>query len=85
MTTKTYSKSDRMEHKKSSKSVKQYVRGVIHNLSFSRWTEQEIVDYLHDEKKIEMARSTVNGIKNQMEKQAEKWYMELGESRYKYI
>jgi hypothetical protein len=56
-----------------------------HNLSLSRWTEQKIVDYLRDEKKIEIARSTVNSIKNQIEKQAEKWYMELRESRYKYI
>ena len=74
-----------MEHKKQSKSEKQYVRGIVHNLSLQRLTDQEIVEYLRDEKKIEIARSTVNGIKNQIEKQAEKWYIELKESRYKYI
>jgi hypothetical protein len=51
----------------------------------SRWTDQEIVDYLRDEKQIEIARSTVNSIKNQIEKQAERWYTELRESRYKYV
>lgn len=85
MTTKKYSKNDGMEDKKSSKSEKQYVRAVIHNLSLSRWTDQEIVDYLYDEKKIRIARSTVNGIKNQIAKKAEKWYLELRDSRYKYI
>jgi len=74
-----------MKHKKSSKSEKQYVRGIVHNLSLQRLTDQEIVDYLHDEKKIDIARTTVNGIKNQVEKQAEKWYIELKQSRYKYI
>ena len=74
-----------MEHKKSSRAEKQYVRGIIHNLSLQRWTDQEIADYLLNEKKIEIARTTVNGIKNQMEKKAEKWYLELRDSRYKYI
>jgi hypothetical protein len=74
-----------MKHKKSSKSEKQYIRGIVHNLSLQRLTDQEIVDYLHDEKKFDIARTTVNGIKNQVEKQAEKWYIELKESRYKYI
>jgi hypothetical protein len=74
-----------MEHKKQSKSQKQYLRGIIHNLSLQRWTDQEIVGYLNDEKKIDIARSTVNGIKNKIEKEAEKWYIELRNSRYKYI
>ena len=79
------SKSDRTTRKIIAKSDRQYVRGTIHNLSLSRWTDQEIVDYLRDEKQIEIARSTVNSIKNQIEKQAEKWYIELRESRYKYV
>ena len=66
-----------MKHKKSSKSEKQYLRGIVHNLSLQRLTDQEIVDYLHNEKKIDIARTTVCGIKNQVEKQAEKWYVEL--------
>ena len=78
-------KSDRSTRKIIAKPNREYVRGTIHNLSLSRWTDQEIVDYLRDEKKIEIARSTVNSIKNQIDKQAEKWYMELKESRYKYV
>jgi c-di-AMP phosphodiesterase-like protein len=74
-----------MKHKKVAKSEKEYVRGIIHNYSLQRWTDQEIADYLHDEKKIEIARSTVSKIKNQVEKQTEKWYTELRQSRYKYI
>jgi hypothetical protein len=77
MTTKKLGKSDGMEHRKSSKPEKQYVRGIVHNLSLQRLTDQKIVDYLHDEKNIDMARTTVNGIKNQIEKHAEKWYIEL--------
>jgi nitrogen fixation/metabolism regulation signal transduction histidine kinase len=73
-----------MEHKKQSKSEKQYLRGVIHNLSLQRWTDQEITDYLH-EKGTNIARTTVNSIKNQIEKQAENWYIELRQSRYKFI
>src|SRR6476659_6372141 len=79
------SKSDNTTKKKIAKSDKEYLRGTIHNLSLSRWTDQEIVDYLRDEKQIEIARSTVNSIKNRIEKKAEKWYFELRESRYKYI
>jgi IS30 family transposase len=78
-------KNDRLTKKKVAKSDRQYFRGTIHNLSLSRWTGQEIVDYLRDEKQLEIGRSTVNSIKNQIEKQAEKWYMELRESRYKYV
>lgn len=78
-------KSDRFEHKIQSKSEKQYLRGIIHNLSLQRWTDQEIVDYLNFEKGVNIARSTVNAIKNQVEKQARKWYLELEFSRYKYI
>jgi hypothetical protein len=74
-----------MKHKKVAKSERQYIRGIIHNLSLQRWTDQEISDYLHKEKKIDLARSTVSKIKNQIEKEAEKWYFELQQSRYKYI
>jgi hypothetical protein len=73
-----------MEHKKQSKSEKQYLRGVIHNLSLQRWTDQEITDYLR-EKGTNIARTTVNSIKNQIEKQAENWYIELRQSRYKFV
>ena len=78
-------KSDKTKHIKLSKSEKEYVRGIVHNLSLSRWTDQEIVDYLHSEKKIDIARTTVNTIKNQIERKAEKWYIELRQSRFKYV
>ena len=73
-----------MTNKKVPKSQKQYVRGIIHNLSLQRWTSQEIADFLH-EKNIMIARRTVSQIRNAIEKSAEKWYIELKQSRYKYI
>lgn len=48
-------------------------------------SDQEIVNYLHDEKNIDIARSTVNAIRNQTEKEAGKWYLELREFGTKYI
>jgi hypothetical protein len=74
-----------MERRKVAKSEKQYLRGMIHNLSLQKWTDQDIVDYLRDEKNIDIGRSTVTKIKNQIEKEAEKWYIELRQSTYKYI
>lgn len=74
-----------MKHANLSKAEREYVRGIVHNLSLSRWTDQEIVDYLKKEKQIDIARTTVNNIRNQVCKQAEKWYLELRNSTYKYI
>ena len=37
-----------------------------HNYSLQRWTDQDIVDYLSEEKKIKIARSTVTTIKNKV-------------------
>ena len=73
-----------MSHNKSSKEQKQYVRAIIQNLSLQRFSDTEMVDYLCD-KGIVLARTTVNGIKKQIEREAEKWYIELRQSRYKYI
>jgi hypothetical protein len=70
---------------RSTNAEKQCLRGIIHNLSLQRWTDQEITDYLHKEKNIDIARITVNGIRNRIEKEAEKWYIELRQSRYKFI
>ena len=71
--------------RKVAKSEKQYLRGIIHNLSLQKWTDQDIVDYLHDEKSIDRGRITVTKIKNQIEHEAEKSYIELRQSTYKYI
>ena len=79
------SKSVVIRRRKLAKSEKQYVRGIIHNLSLQRWTDQEISNYLRDEKNIDIGRSTISNIKNKIEKEGEKWYFELRNSRYKYI
>lgn len=70
---------------RSTNAQKQYIRGLVHNLSLQRLTDQEISDYLHNEKGIDIARSTIAGIRRSIEKQAEKWYIELRQSRYKFI
>lgn len=74
-----------MEHRKSTKSEKEYVKALIQTLSLQRLTDQEIVEYLHNEKQIEIGRSTVTEIRNRVEKQAAKWYLELKQSTNKYI
>lgn len=73
------------ERIKLSKTERQYVRGIIHNLSLQRWTSQEIADYLHKEKGLDIARVTVNRIRNLVEEQAAKWYVELKKSTTIYI
>jgi hypothetical protein len=67
------------------KPEREYVRGIVHNLSFQRLTDQEIVQWLHDEKQIDLDRSTVSKMRNHIELKAEKWYIELKKSTYKYI
>jgi hypothetical protein len=75
--------SDEMKHKKLSNTEKEYLKGNVHNLSLQRLTDQEIVNYLNSG--YSDTRTTVNGIKNRIEKEAEKWYVQLRQSRYKYI
>jgi hypothetical protein len=67
------------------KPEREYVKGIVHNLSFQRLTDQEIVQWLHDEKQIDLDRSTVSKMRNQVELKAEKWYIELKQSTFKYI
>lgn len=67
------------------KAERQYIKGIVHNYSLQRWTDQDIVDYLQNEKKIKIGRSTVTKIKNQVVEEAEKWYIELRESGSKYV
>ena len=61
------------------------VRAIIQNLSLKRLTDQEIVDFLHTEKQIDIGRSTVTLARIKMEKEAGKWYSELRQSTNKYI
>ena len=73
-----------MERNTRSKAEQEYVKSLIHNLSLQRMTDQEISDYLH-QKGIEIARTTVNTTRNRIERSAEKWYIELRNSAYKYL
>jgi hypothetical protein len=74
-----------MKHNKRTKSESVYINAIIQNLSLQRLTDQEIVDHLHNEKQIEIARSTVTNTRNRMEKESAKWYTELKQSTSKYI
>lgn len=80
-----YNKRVAMKRTRATISERQYMRSIIHNLSLQRWTDQEIADYLSNEKGLDIARCTVTIARNQIQKQAEKWYIELKQSRYKYI
>ena len=73
------------ERHKWTKAEKEYIKGIVHNNSLQRWTDQDIINYLHQEKKIKIARSTVTTIKNKVAEEAGNWYLELRESSYKTI
>ena len=50
------------------KAEREYVKGMVHNLSLQRLTDQEIVDCLREEKKIRLDRSTISKMRNQIER-----------------
>ena len=75
----------KIKQRKVTQEQRQYIRGIIQNLSLQRWQDQEIADYLNNEKGITLSRSAVTRIRIRMERQAEKWYFELRESRYRYV
>jgi hypothetical protein len=70
---------------KFTKSEREYVETMVHHLSFQRLTDNEIVQWLYEEKNISIDRSTVSKIRNRVEKAAEEWYIQLRGTRYKYI
>ena len=74
-----------MERQKFAKTEEQYLSGIIRNLSLQRWTADEITNYLHNEKNMKISRSTISRIINTIEESAEKWYIELRQSKYKFI
>ena len=75
-----------MEHRhRYTLAEKQYVKGMVRNLSLQRWSDTEITQYLNTEKSMQISRASVTTIKNQIEKEAEKWYIELKQSRYKFL
>jgi hypothetical protein len=71
-----------MERQRFTKPEKEYLRAIINNLSLQNWTERNngLPSY---EKNMNMSRSTVTIIKNNIEKDAEMWYIELRDSKYK--
>jgi hypothetical protein len=58
---------------------------MVRNLSFQRLTDREIVQWLHDEKQIDLDRSTISKMRLQVEKEATKWYIGIRESGSKYV
>jgi hypothetical protein len=83
--TKDISKNVPVERHSWTKAERQYIKGIVHNYSLQRWSDQDIVNYLQEEKKIKIGRSTVTKIKNQVEQEAGNWYIELKESASKYV
>jgi len=67
------------------KAEREYVKGVVRNLSLQRYTDREIVQWLHDEKQINLDRSTISKMRSQAEKDATDWYAKLRGSGSKYI
>ena len=64
---------------------RQYIKGIVQNLSLQRFTDADIVNYLHKAKAIEITKAKVNKIRNRQEQDAAGWYVELKESRHKLI
>ena len=67
------------------KAEREYVKGIVRNLSLQRYTDREIVQWLHDEKQIQIDRSTISKMRRQAEKDARDWYVKLRDSSFKYI
>ena len=59
------------------KSEREYVKGIVHNLSLQRLSDGEIVQWLHDEKHIDIHTSTVSKMKTQIDKEFKKEGMVL--------
>ena len=56
---------------------RQYIRGIIHNLSLQSWQDEEIADYINNEKNITLSRSAVTRIRNQNRETGRKMYFDL--------
>jgi maleate cis-trans isomerase len=66
---------------KLTKPERQYLKGIVCSLSIEKNTDQQIQEFLK-EKGIEVTRSHITHIRNDIEKSAEKWYNELRSSKY---
>jgi hypothetical protein len=59
---------------------------MIAHLSFERYTEREIVEELKNrDPPINLSKTAIHDIRVALEKQAEKWYIDLRDSRYRYL
>src|SRR6476469_4669205 len=70
---------------KFTRTERQYIKGIVQNLSLQRFTDADIVNYLHKAKGIDITKSMVNKVKNRTEQEAGNWYIELKGSGYKLI
>jgi hypothetical protein len=59
---------------------------IVAHLSFERYTEREIVEELKKkDPPINLSKTAVHDIRVALEKQAEKWYVDLRDSKYRYL
>jgi len=70
---------------KFTKAEREYVKSVVQNLFIQRFTDREIVGWLHEEKQIEIDRSMISKIRNQAEQDAASWYSKLRDSGATYV
>jgi Sigma-54, DNA binding domain. len=71
--------------KKYSKSEKVYLKSIIGTLALEKQSDKEIQEYLINEKKIDVDRTTVTKYRRQIQASAYKWYNELRASKFLYI
>jgi hypothetical protein len=68
------------------KAERQLAKVIVAHLTFERYSEREIVQELSKkDPPINLSKSAVHDIRVQLEKQAEKWYVNLRDSRYRYL
>jgi hypothetical protein len=71
---------------KLTKAERYLAKVIIAHLTFERYTEREIVEELHKrDPPINLSKTAIHDIRVSLEKQAEKWYIHLRDSRYKYL
>jgi hypothetical protein len=73
------------KHASFTKAEREYVKGLVRNLSLQRLTDREKVQWLRDEKQIDLDRSTISKMRLQVQKDATKWYVGIRESGSKYV
>ena len=68
------------------KAEREFAKVIIAKLSFERFTEREMVKELAErDPPIILSKTGVHDIKASVERKAEKWYIQLRDSRHKYL